>query len=393
MSKFTDRAKSGFTLVELLVVIAIIGVLVALLLPAVQAAREAARRTQCANQVRQMGLALQNHVSALGVFPTGGTGNDIRIEDYTNGTVLKPGTPNGPNSQGLSWSYQVLPYLEQDAVKGLNSRTGLQTTVVPLYFCPSRRQPMRTINGIVTTDYASAQPASWRCPTNSPPTNPPNPTNPGKFAARPFDASTGSHVIARQAFWCNSNSRGGEPTNNGIYDGVIVRTPYRVASNCLPASACKQAMDNETAIGQAVPGNPKAVKPGKIPDGMSNTLVVGEKYVRSDVYYGNLPNGGLLSPSDNRGWSDGWDPDTVRFTGFQPISDNDGLCFLSINEPACVGMDPAVDVYFFGSAHSGGMNTVFADASVHFISFDIDVDLFNSLGTRNGEEIVDTSQL
>ena len=65
------QCRQAFTLVELLVVIAIIGVLVALLLPAVQAAREAARRTQCLNQLRQMGLGVQNHVSALKIFPTG----------------------------------------------------------------------------------------------------------------------------------------------------------------------------------------------------------------------------------------------------------------------------------------------------------------------------------
>ena len=72
MNAQSQQLRRGFTLVELLVVIAIIGVLVALLLPAIQAAREAARRTQCSNQVRQMGIALQNHVDALKVFPTGG---------------------------------------------------------------------------------------------------------------------------------------------------------------------------------------------------------------------------------------------------------------------------------------------------------------------------------
>ena len=136
-----SRQRSAFTLVELLVVIAIIGVLVALLLPAVQAAREAARRTTCLNQVRQMGIALQNHVDALKVFPTGGSRNDPDIQNYVSGPTNSPGTPNGPNKQGLGAFYQMLPFLEQNAVKGIKTQTQLQSTLVPLYNCPSRRPP------------------------------------------------------------------------------------------------------------------------------------------------------------------------------------------------------------------------------------------------------------
>jgi prepilin-type N-terminal cleavage/methylation domain-containing protein len=102
----SSRRSAAFTLVELLVVIAIIGVLVALLLPAVQAAREAARRTQCVNNIKQMMLGMQNHESAKKAFPSGGVAPWPRIEDFL--TDSKPGiensnvsgTPLGPDKQG-----------------------------------------------------------------------------------------------------------------------------------------------------------------------------------------------------------------------------------------------------------------------------------------------------
>jgi type II secretory pathway pseudopilin PulG len=102
--------------VELLVVIAIIGVLVALLLPAVQAAREAARRTQCMNQVRQFGLAILNLENAHKIFPNGGIEPWPDIAKYSSN-----GKPWGPERQGLSWAFQILPYLEENAVHDLDT--------------------------------------------------------------------------------------------------------------------------------------------------------------------------------------------------------------------------------------------------------------------------------
>ena len=123
------RARSAFTLVELLVVIAIIGVLVALLLPAIQAAREAARRSQCANNLKQLGVATQLHHNAKRDFPMG---------------------RNGADTKSVSWAFFVLPYMEQSAIYNSYKKTldvfddgnsMAMRTPVPTFFCPSRRPP------------------------------------------------------------------------------------------------------------------------------------------------------------------------------------------------------------------------------------------------------------
>ncbi len=141
------RAKrSGFTLVELLVVIAIIGVLVALLLPAVQAAREAARRSQCQNNLKQMGLGLHNHHDVHKVFPTGGM-------DYYSARTYANGGPEVTTRQGWGWLYQLLPFIEQQNLWENTNEAFIRATPVKTYFCPSRRAPM-VVAGYALNDYA-----------------------------------------------------------------------------------------------------------------------------------------------------------------------------------------------------------------------------------------------
>jgi prepilin-type N-terminal cleavage/methylation domain-containing protein len=381
MSQRSFTSRSAFTLVELLVVIAIIGVLVALLLPAIQAAREAARRTTCVNQVRQMGIALQNHVDTYKVFPTGGNGPGPDILNYTSGNRTTPGSPNGPDRQGLSAFYQLLPFLEQGSVKGLNDTNAIRGTSISLYNCPSRRAPTPLGSGATTkilSDYATAQPA----------TNPCGSITYNPLELWPFNPAN-RVAFARISFWCDSSGshlRGDQ--NGGHFGGVIVRTPYRV-TNCSAGVTCSQATNTASAKGEVISGSPGAIRPAQISDGTSNTMVISEKVVRQDLYDG----GGV---SDDLGWADGWDPDTVRFTGVPPISDgNSDICWNSNAQikAACIGQGDSIPVLFFGSAHPGGVNAVFADASSHFISFDVDYLVFNAIGTREGGEIVDSNQL
>jgi prepilin-type N-terminal cleavage/methylation domain-containing protein len=367
MSRSNRSESNGFTLVELLVVIAIIGVLVALLLPAVQAAREAARRAECQNKLKQMGLAAQNFVSAMNVFPTGGDGAGPAIENY-----LQNGKPNGPDKMGLGWGYQLLPYLEQNAVYGLNTTTLVKSTVVPLYNCPSRRGPTisQEYNGnttvigptVVLSDYAGATPCTCKtaaCDTRY------NPADSVPLTARNVVASlTTCNAFSFFFLKAANNYTPGNQPDDVVYDGVIVRTPWKYSSKTFANNV------------------PYATKPGKVIDGQSNTLLIGEKYVRPDWYAG-----GTFVYSDDRGWTDGWDPDGMRSTCFQPLSDSDPVG----NDPNIVG--PTRDAWYFGSAHSAVFNTVFTDGAVHAIRYEIDVTVFNAFGTRNGEESSDSTQL
>ncbi len=125
--------RQAFTLVELLIVIAIVGTLIALLLPAVQSAREAARRTQCSNNLRQFALAFQQHHASLGFFPTGG-------HDWNLAPLYMDGRPVVGEKQQAGWGFQVLPYIEGQDVwqKGPIEAIGALNS---LYFCPTRRAP------------------------------------------------------------------------------------------------------------------------------------------------------------------------------------------------------------------------------------------------------------
>ncbi|QDV73865.1 DUF1559 domain-containing protein [Botrimarina mediterranea] len=355
----------AFTLVELLVVIAIIGILVALLLPAVQAAREAARRVQCVNQVKQIMLSMHNHVDAKKVFPSGGVIpwpniNWYRDEDTAN--------------QGLGWTYQILPYLEEGAVTNLTEQWQLEDTAVAGYNCPSRRGITRAVrasdfpspNGPVyptLVDYAAAVPF----PSDSQLFDLFN----VQIGTSPFfddDATTqDTKGCARRPLW-------GFLGNGAIHDvpgGKVKGSPGYVG---YWGVITRSNLYKTSATAGTVTGYYTKVNFAKITDGSSHTFVVAEKQLNPNYYDRGEWH-------DDHGWAGGWDPDTVRSCvckfGPDVVSDAPG------NETS-----GNLQGYRFGAAHPAGMNAGFADGSVHNISYDTDHRLFNHLGHRSDGEIV-----
>ncbi len=153
----STSGRKGFTLIELLVVIAIIAVLIALLLPAVQQAREAARRTQCKNNLKQMGLALHNFHDTYTRFPPGGA-----ADQQPFGTVSPP-----VNNWGSGWMVYILPYVDQapifsswqfygnSGVFNANNMALITSKKVPGYYCPSSPLPTlcRNVTGVAAGNY------------------------------------------------------------------------------------------------------------------------------------------------------------------------------------------------------------------------------------------------
>jgi prepilin-type N-terminal cleavage/methylation domain-containing protein/prepilin-type processing-associated H-X9-DG protein len=293
------RARHAFTLIELLVVLAIIGVLIGLLLPAVQKVREAAARTQCANNLKQIGLACHNYHDAQKSFPPG----YLAISAYPD------------TAPGWGWAAFLLPYAEQDNLyRQLNFTQPVQNSpaiqaTVRLYLCPSDTPPPAAFP---VTDAVGATVAM--------------------MAPSSYAATVGQDASEVDA-----------PSGDGIF--------YR---------------NSQTRLTD-------------ITDGTSQTVMLGDRaWVQTRGVWAGAPNSAVTRPGDRNVWPSATGPAQALVL----VHNN----WVNITTDADGGLDD------FSSNHTGGVNLLFADGSVHFVR-SITAEgpehrAFWAMGTRAGGEVI-----
>lgn len=327
------EARRGFTLVELLVVIAIIGVLVALLLPAVQSARDAARRTQCTNNVKNLTLGEINHLDAIGHFPTGGWG-------YT--WVGDPDRGFDERQPGGVF-YNLLPFIEMSALhdmglgmgdgttsneKGLLALKMIQTPV-PILTCPTRR-PSKSFGIRVS-----------RLPMRN--------------AAAPGAGRGGvdnGYGWFKACYASNGGSRG-----VGLGDGP---------KDHKEGDAISAQRGLYVSDGDSIGHDRSGVTQRHIVDGMSNTYMIGEKNIGILDYYSETGNDfGDDEPALGADDMDQWKV---------------GSCTMPPSQDAEIGTGVG-----WGGPHPAVFTMGFCDGSVHQISYDIDPAVHAANASRNDE--------
>jgi prepilin-type N-terminal cleavage/methylation domain-containing protein len=293
--QMNTRRLSGFTLVELLVVIAIIGILVGLLLPAVQAAREAARRMQCSNNFRQLGLAVHNYESAYKRLPTGWV------------SLHQSGEP------GWGWATALLPFIEQSNVYNLIDtrfaidapiHDAMRSTVIPTFICPSDI-------GDSTFEISEGN----------------GHTHPFSNFQRPVDIDAAGPKLFLV----------GKSNYVGMF-GTF-------------------ELEDDPYFGDGMFFGNSKIKFRDVTDGLSNTLMVGERgsYLGRSVWLGNIAE--ALEPH-------------ARIVGVADHAPN----------------DPGGHFEDFSSFHPAGVNFLRADCSVALIPNSIDIQVYQAMATRQGSE-------
>jgi prepilin-type processing-associated H-X9-DG protein len=304
--------RPGNSLVELLIVLAIIAILAALLLPAVQAARESARLVQCKNHLKQLGLAMENHVGVYHRYPSNGWGH-LWIGNPDRGTGKEQ--PGG-------WVYNLLPFLEQTRLREMGlglpedqqhaELTRLVQVPLPVMTCPTRATP-------------SLSPAA--------PCWPPHNADWVSFIAKNDYAVNCGDFFTDDQVWGGPNTLA--DGDAGLYPWT---DPSKVTGVCFQRSE---------------------IRPAMVLDGLSQTYLIGEKYVSRGNYETYSDEG------YNQSMYHGSSLDLTRWVFQTPRQDAE-----------------EEDYYRFGSPHPAGCQFVFCDGSVRLIGYHIDAEVHRRLGHR-----------
>ncbi|WLD13754.1 DUF1559 domain-containing protein [Planctellipticum variicoloris] len=331
MLHVSGRRRQGFTLIELLVVIAIIAILIALLLPAVQQAREAARRTQCKNHLKQFGLAMHNYHDAFNTFPLGGCAK------------FSPGTLGGVDVYSSAIT-SLLPYFEQSNLKGIyndslqweQQSAAVARTVIPLFVCPSNTGGNPVRNDLLgSLGYPSGD----------------------TFAIS-------NYIFCRGAapYWCNA------PANipasvKGMFD-LNLTTRMRDLTD---------GTTNTIAMGEGASGSNWKLS--------HNHPITGQPLLAEQAWLIAQPASTVFNAS-------GLFSASLYGTTFVPMNLKP-VVDTSIDEAAlsnCTGGNDRTSN--FRSDHVGGGHFLMGDGSVHFLSENMDQAIYRNLSTTQGGEVV-----
>jgi prepilin-type N-terminal cleavage/methylation domain-containing protein/prepilin-type processing-associated H-X9-DG protein len=376
-----SAARRGFTLVELLVVIAIIGILVGLLLPAVQAAREAARRMQCSNNMKQIGLAALNYESAMKKFPPGRL-----APDYTIGGAVQASYTSYPTTLAANaWTgfrsvhTFILPYMEQTNIYNLidfgrptsvrmttgggvtpvNANYAAYANAAGLFICPSCPN-----TGVLITEN------NYRCNFGG---------------STPFGGSEGS----TRNDLVGTSPAGFSSKGNGAF----------TIGNGLTTSAFTDGLSNTTFFSERTKGGgrPLTGLPGR--EDVTNMLSRPQGLVDADVMFAaclaQAPqiNGGFNFNSAGRwlpgsDFSNGWPFGFYSSTLYNHVAPPNWKAIDCGTRSAIPDAPGEHAIISARSSHSGGVNAAQGDGSVRFVSDSIEVIIWRAQGTRDGGEVV-----